>query len=218
MIPFSVGQEQHLIQIKDSEDDKEKVVVLKQIISECLRTPHVDVAKLPLFLIEELFLRLFQNSTGEFIPLAYLCKAPVGEGDDVCGTEIKLELDVREFVMMEPEGHSDKIVIAPPIGIKFKYPSIEMYEEATGDLKDDLEVILGCIDIIFDDDNAYPAADHTREELLAFWNQQTLAQKKMVYDQFFNTMPHLHYKKVVKCPKCGEEHKIEFNSMLEVFS
>lgn len=218
LIPFSVGQDQHLKQVKDSTDEKEKIVVLKQIIQECMVTPGVDVGKLPIFIIEEIFLRLLQNSTGEFIPLEYQCKNELNDDKVECNQPIKLDLDLREFKLQEQEGHSNKIIIDDPIGVVFKYPSIDLYEEAQTDLNDELELIIECIDMIFQGENVFPAQDHTREELKAFWNQQTLAQKKNVFDKFFNSMPHMHYEKVIKCPKCGHDHKIEFNSMLEVFT
>jgi hypothetical protein len=82
---------------------------------------------------------------------------------------------------------------------------------------DDTETILACIESIFDDENVWPAADQTREELVAFWQQLTLPQKKEVFDKFFSSMPHIHYQKELVCTKCNHVHNIEFDSLKEVF-
>lgn len=221
MIPFGVGQEQHLIQMKDSTSNKDKIAVMRQIIEECIKTPGVTISKLPLFVVEEIFLRLKQYSSGEIVELAYECTNALGDdkqgGVEICKNKIKLELDVREFSIKEHEGHTKKVIISDPIGVMFKYPDIDMMTDEI-DVTDDTQLILSCIDMIFDADNVYHAHEYAREELLEFWNQLTLPQKKDVYEKFFLSMPNMHYKKELKCDKCGHVHNIEFNSLSEVFT
>lgn len=215
LIPFTVGQEDILLQVKDAEDDKEKVDAIKQIVGECIQTKDVDVDTLPMFVIEEIFLRLRQNSIGELIDQMYQCTNIPEGGEIPCGNKMPIQIDLREFKMTEPEGHTNVITLADPIGIKFKYPSIETISNA--ETTDEVDTILGCIDAIFDDENVYPAADSSKEELLEFWNQLTLMQKKDVFEKFFYSMPHMHYKKDLVCPQCGYKHEIEFNNVQEVF-
>lgn len=219
LIPFTVGLENILIQVKESQDDKERAEAIKQVIQECNKTPDIEIGVLPLFLLEEIFIRLRQNSVGEIIDQQYQCNNTVGEGDDAkpCGTKLPVKIDLRDFKLEESEGHTNTIIIADPIGVKFKYPSIDLFEEADTETSDEIETIISCIDVIFDNENVYNASEYTREELREFWNQLTLKQKEEVFTKFFQSMPHLHYKQELKCPSCGHVHNIEFNSIQEVF-
>lgn len=215
LTPFTVGLEDILIQVKDAEDDREKMQAIKQVVQACCQTPNLDVDVLPLFLIEEIFLRLRQHSVGEIIEQQYRCANDVE--DKECGNLLPLNIDIREFKIIEPEDHTNTIIIADPIGIKFRYPSISVLESADADMSDEIETILSCIATIFDAENVYNADEYTRDQLKEFWSQLTLMQKKEVYDKFFSTMPHLHYETKLPCSKCGHIHEIEFNSVKEVF-
>lgn len=221
LIPFTVGLEDILIQVKDAEDDREKMQAIKQVVQACNQTPGLDVEALPLFMIEEIFLRLRQNSIGEIIEQQYRCAnelvSTTGDQPTECGALIPIEIDTREFKIVEEPDHTNTIVVADPIGIKFRYPSIALLEGADADTSDEVETILSCIESIFDSENVYAADEYKRDELKAFWDQLTLMQKKDVFDKFFKTMPHLHYRKELKCPKCGIVHEIEFDSVQEVF-
>lgn len=220
LIPFTVGLEDILIQVKDAEDDREKMQAIRQIVQACNQTPAVDVDALPLFMIEEIFLRLRQNSIGEIIEQQYRCANEVSEEDGKtkeCGNIIPIQIDTREFKIVEEEGHTNTVIVSDPIGIKFRYPSISLLENADTETSDDIETIISCIESIFDAENVYPADEYKRDQLKDFWNQMTLMQKKEVYDKFFTKMPHMYYRKVLKCDKCGCDHEIVFNSVQEVF-
>lgn len=220
LTPFTVGLEDILLQVKDAEDDREKMQAIKQVVQNCCQTPNLDIESLPLFLIEEIFLRLRQNSIGEIIEQQYRCSNEIkteNEETEECGNVIPIQIDTRDFKIVEEEDHTNTIIIADPIGIKFRYPSIALLENADADTTDEVETVLSCIESIFDADNVYSAEDHTREDLRTFWKQLTLMQKNEVFDKFFKTMPHLHYHKEITCSKCGTVHEIEFNSVQEVF-
>jgi hypothetical protein len=216
MTPFTVGLESLLIQAKDSEFDSEKMSAIKQVVQQCTITPDVKVGPLPLFVVEEMFLRLRQNSIGEIIEQQYQCTNEKPD-ESVCNTVMPIQIDIRDFKIVEPEGHANLVIISDPIGVKFRYPSIDLFEEAGTDTDDEVELIITCIDHIFDADNVYPSTDHTREELKEFWNQLTLQQKNDVFEKFFHNMPHIHYKKDFTCKGCGHVHTIEFKSIAQVF-
>jgi hypothetical protein len=217
MSPFTVGLENLLLQVKESEDDKEKMSAVKQVVQECTQTPDLDVGALPLFVVEEVFLRLREHSIGELIEQQYQCSNEKPD-ETICNTVMPIQIDLREFKLVEQPEHTNVIVVADPIGVKFRYPSIDMFEDEGTDTSDEVETIISCIESIFDADNVHKAEDQTRAELTNFWKSLTLRQKKEVFDKFFNTMPHMHYKKDHKCPGCGHVHTIEFNSLQEVFS
>lgn len=210
--PFNVGMESLLLQVKDGEKEEQQSAV-KQVIQECLITEGVDVGKLPTFLIGEIFLRLRQHSIGEIIEQEYQCTNVVEEKP--CNTKLKLTIDLTEFKLTENPVHTNTIMVSDPIGIVFRYPDMDMAELVDG--KDEAELIIECIESIFDADNVYPAEDHTKEELREFWRKMTLLQKKDVYDRFFTSMPSFNMTKNLKCTKCGHEHEIKFEKIEDVF-
>jgi len=215
LTPFTVGLEDILIQVKDGTDDREKMQAIKQVVQACNQSPGFEVDDIPLFVLEEIFLRLRQNSIGEIIDQQYQCTNE--HNYETCNNIMPIQIDTRDFKIIEEEGHTNVITIADPIGIKFRYPSISLFENSDTDTSDEIETIISCIDSIFDAENVYKADEYTRDQLKEFWNQLTLMQKKEVFDKFFSTMPHLNYKKELTCSKCGHVHKIEFNSIQEVF-
>jgi hypothetical protein len=218
--PFTVGLESLLMQVKDSEDESEKMSAISQVIQACVQTDH-KVSGIPIFMIEEIFLRLRQNSIGEIIEQNYLCTNII-EGDTThddkpCNNVMPINIDLREFVLIEDKEHTNRIIISDPIGIKFRYPVISMFDNNQIGANDDTQTIIACIESIFDATTVFPADEQTQEQLVEFWEQLTLAQKKQVYDKFFTNMPHMQYKKEVVCSKCGFKHEIEFNSVKDVF-
>ena len=209
--PFTTGMETILLQTKDSSDETEQVSAIKQVIEACLQTKDINVGTIPFFVVEEIFVRLMQNSVNETLDLAYTCNTE--KDDKKCGNSISVTLDLKEFKIKETAGHTNKVIVADPIGIQFKYPNIDMIENE--DKNND--TIIRCIDLIFDGDDVHSTADYTSEEVKVFWDQLTLVQKKDVYDKFFDTMPHMHYSTSITCSKCGAVHPMEFNSVIELF-
>lgn len=212
--PFTVGQESVLIQARDEEDEKAQLTAIKQIIDESIVTKGVTTDDLPMFVFEEIFLRLRQQSAGEIIDLKFTCDVDVEAGK--CGRPISVAVDLREMTLKEYPEHTNKIIIQEPYGIQMKYPTIETFSELE-DITDENELIVHCIDMIFDGENVYTRDDATDAEFMDFWRQLTVGQKKEIFEKFWFTMPHLHYEKKVLCPKCGTEHVLEFNSLNEVF-
>lgn len=215
--PFNVGLENLLIQVKDAEEPEEKLLAIVQVVQECIQTPGISAADLPLFLIEEIFLRLRQNSIGELIDQQYQCTNPLDE-EKVCNKVMPIQIDLREFTLA-PGGsdHTNVVMIDGAIGIKFRYPTIAMFNEEGIDLEDEVETIISCIESVFEGDTVFPAEESGRDEMREFWKQISLQNKKDVLDKFLQSMPHMHYKKTFPCPACGYAHTIEFNSMQEVF-
>ena len=62
--PFLVKEQKLLLMAMEEDDQKHILNAMKQIISNCVYD-QVDVNKLPLFEIENLFIRLREKSVGE---------------------------------------------------------------------------------------------------------------------------------------------------------
>lgn len=220
MQPFSVGQEAILLTVKDSESEIEKFQAMKQILQECILSKTVDIGNFPTFVVELLFLRLREKSLGEIIDMGFRCKnlLPIFSGSKEtveCNSVIDIKVDLREIDIKTTDAHAQTVQISDKIGIKFKYPDLDSMGD--GNALSEKDLIINSIESIFDDVNVYPAEDHTREELVTFYDSMNMKQKKMVYEIFFGTMPHIHYEQTIECPKCGKTHLVEFNSLKDVF-
>lgn len=226
LVPFTVGQESILLQVKDSKDSKDKLNALRQIIGECVRTPNFDIGAVPLFVLEETFLRLREKSIGEVMPFTYMChvqvpaidKFGVSTGEKQCNTPMELKLDLRQVKLIEQEGHDLKVMITDEIGVKFRHPTLDSVETIPDGSVLEADMIISSIECIFDADSVYKAEDETHESLLAWYNDVPLHKKAEIYQKFMYTQPHLHYGTDIKCPSCGHVHRIEFNSLNELFS
>lgn len=211
--PFTVAQEQVLLEIKDSKNRKDIILAIKQIVEECNKEKD-EFDKVPAFVLEYIFLKIYEKSIGEFINLVYKCNKKYGES--ICDGRINADIDIREFILKEYKEHTNKIMISDKIGIKFNYPTYESYSEA--DIEDNMEDLISCIESIFDEDNIYDPQDSSREELESFWNEIELIYKKDIIEKYWVTLPHIHFNKKYKCSKCGFEHTIEFNGLQELFT
>ena len=130
-----------------------------------------------------------------------------------------VKYNVLEVDIEIPEG--DNIIkLAEDIGIKMKYPSfavldkLKSQEEST-DIA--FELIVECIEYVYDKDNLYYTNEIPREELDAFLDQMTTEQFQQI-QKFMEELPKLQKTIEVKCSKCGFEHKIVSKELTDFFS
>ena len=71
--PFLVKEEKILLLAMEEEEDTQLNKALKQVVHNCT-FQKVDVAKLPLFDLEYIFLRIRAKSVGEVAKLQVLCE------------------------------------------------------------------------------------------------------------------------------------------------
>jgi hypothetical protein len=210
--PFTVGEQKIMLQYKDAKTPQEVFEALYKIMSLCVT--GVDVATLPVFVVEEMFLRIREKAVGDKIDVGYVCKADV-EGKE-CGGKIPFQIDLTKFKLTEPEGYTNKIMLADDIGVVMKELPLSFYMEKDTDITDD-EVMLSCIDAIFEGDDVTMAIDVSREELAEFYDGLSPAMKFKIEEAFVNKKPHIYLGEKLVCPKCGEVHEIEFNNLSDVF-
>jgi hypothetical protein len=221
MSPFDCGLESILIQVKDAEARADKLNAIKQVLDEC--TTGVDTGTLPLFAVEDMFVRLREKSGGETLSLTYVCSnevtLPEGpEGAMVereCKTPVNITVQLKDIQLVQEGEHKTAFQITEDIGVKMRYPTLDSTLEYGDDPKD---VVMSCIESVFDAETVYPAADQTKEELERFYKSIPLSVKNEIREKFFNSMPHLHYVIKAKCPKCGYNHEQQVESLNSIFT
>src|ERR1035437_10564439 len=163
---FLVKEQKSLLIAQQSEDPTVMVDTLKSIIHSCI-LDKIDVDALATFDLEFIFMQLRSRSVGEIAELLFTCEQ--------CKTgDILVRFDVSQLKVEIPEGHTKKIQLTDDIGIVLKYPSLDILGKLQGVDSDStdtniiFDVIVSCIDYIYDATSVYMAKDSTKEELNTF--------------------------------------------------
>ena len=217
--PFLVKEQKIFLMASQSEDAKEVVNAIKQVISNCI-IDDIDVDTLPTFDLENIFMQLRARSVGEKVEMNYVCNNPqvvAGGEPKACGGKIKLFLDLLDIKPTTDPEHDKKIQLTPKLGIVMKYPNFEILNSLNIQSQSDLlKIIIACIDYIYDEDQIYYAKDSNEQELMEFIEsmQQSDVQK---IEKFFQTMPKISKELDFHCTKCGYKENIVIEGIQNFF-
>ena len=202
--PFLVKEQKDLLIAQQSDDENVMMETLKNIIRSCT-LDKVDVDKLAMFDVEYIFTQLRAKSVGEYSELTFNCL----ECNDP-KAKMPVSIDLTQLKVEFNETHNLIIPLFGDVGIKMKYPGLSLFDKMKtleGNQVDMIfDVIIDCIDSIYDEETVYPAHEQSREELEAFINNLTQEQFQKVQN-FFETMPKLEKNIEFDCPMCKYHHK-----------
>lgn len=201
--PFLVKDEKALLIAQQSDDLEIMVDTLKDLVKSCVKDP-IDVEKLAAFDLEYIFLQLRSVSVGEIADIILLC-----DECDKDNAKVKLSLNLSEIKVQVPEGHTNNIKLFDDVGVIMKYPSLDVIKKLetinTTDMDEVFDVVVSCIESIYDSNEVYLAKDHSREDVMEFLNNLTSDQFEKI-QHFFTTMPRLKQEVDYACPECGTKH------------
>lgn len=208
--PFLVREEKILLMAKQSEEPKEIVNAIKQIINNCVVEPQIDVDKLSTFDIEYFFLKLRSKSVNNVVTLSYR--------DFEDEKVYTIDVDLDDVQIKRDLAHTNNIKINESIGLIMKYPSTEVYSKLTSNDGDELALgtIKACIDSVYDENNVYPLKDFSDKEVEEFLQNLDVNSLDKVLS-FFRTMPKLHYE-VKYVNSNGNTRTVELNTLSDFFT
>lgn len=218
--PFLVKEQKLFLMASESQDPKETIRVIRQVLKNCV-IDELDIDNLPTFDLEWLFLNLRARSVEEVVELKYKCNNMVKDDkgeDKKCSGVVDFKLNLLEVQPSHTEGHTNKFMITEKLGVCLKYPTFELIEkyEEMDENEVMLEVLVDCIDYIYDNENIYYTKDSTREEIREFVDN--LQQKDLEkIKNFFETVPEIKKDLDFKCPKCAYEEKITVKGLQNFF-
>lgn len=101
-----------------------------------------------------------------------------------------------------------------------KYPTMKIFknfkETDVNEIDTLIDIIVSCIDYIYDENQMYYAKDTEKLELVEF--VENLQQEDLVKIQnFFNTMPKIKKELDFVCKKCGYKDKIMIEGLQNFF-
>ena len=210
--PFLVKEEKLLVLALESEDTKEITTAIKAVIGNCISTRGIKVDKLPTFDIEYLFLNIRGKSVGEEVDVNIV---DPDDGDTLIPVKIALD-DIK---VIESEDHNKHIKLDDTLMMEMKYPSLDQFIKNNFDfsgntgIDQSFELIAGCIDKIYSEDEVWAADDCSKKEITEFLEQMNSLQFKDI-EKFFETMPKLSHTVEVTNP----ETKVKSTVVLEGLS
>jgi len=212
--PFLVKEEKVLLQALESEDQKQVVNALKEIVSACtFGTLSVD--DLPTFDLEYIFLNIRAKSVGEVAKLKILCP-------DDKKTYADVEVDLTKIEVQVDDSHTNNIVVDKDkkIGIIMKYPTLGSVDPSTDFTKEQtnkiFHLIANSIYQIYEGDKIYNTTDYTKEELNKFIESLSTTAFSDIQN-FYTTMPKLIHDIEVENPKTKVKSNVTLQGLTDFF-
>ena len=197
--PFLVKEQKVLLLAQEQEDDAAMFRAVQDLITNVCE--DVKSETLPVIDMEWLFLKIRSKSVGETANIKLSCTDPKCDGHG----EAVVNLDDVEVVGDQPES---KIMLNDEIGIELRYPRVSDVNQVQG--KDQatqtLEMLKNSIVKIFDEENVYPTADASTNELNEFVEGLTMQQLEKI-TTYFDSIPSLQLDVESKCTTCDRELK-----------
>ena len=212
--PFLVKEEKILLMAMESKDNAQIINAVKEIVSSCT-FEKLNVATMPMFDMEYIFLNIRAKSVGEVSNLKILCP-------DDKKTYANVELDLTKVEVQVGDEHSNKIELTDDMGLIMTYPTIDSFLESgieTIDANNMLDVISTCILQIYEEkgEKVYQAKDQTKKELTEFIESMNSGQFKKL-QSFFDTMPKLTHTIQVKNPKTKKTSDVKLTGLNDFFA
>ena len=212
--PFLVKEEKVLLMA--NEEGKQISTAIKEVIKACTFNKW-DVDTAPLFDVEYVFLKIRAKSVCEIQKLKLLCP-------DDKETYAEAEIDLSEVDVQVDDNHSNKILVDEErnLGVVFKYPNVEMMdydfgEEGKVNMKMIMEMIIDCVDHVFEGDKLYPGKDVTRKEMIDFFDSMNPNAFVKIQD-FFLDMARLRHTVEVENPKTGVKSNVVLQGVRDFFA
>jgi len=214
MRPYLVKEEKVLMIALESNDPVQISQSVRNIIQTCFELDSLD--ELTVFDIEMLFLQLRAKSVGEEMKIQIKCK-----GED-CTTMNPLSINIDDIKVSTQD--SDGTILfgdVNGVGVKMRYPSVDVISkinpENLGSVEGIMDLVVDCIDTIFDNDNVYNAKTEKRVDLVEFIEGLSSEQFKLV-QAFFQDTPSVSYSTSFLCSKCKLDNEVELKGLNSFFS
>ena len=213
--PFLVREEKILILALESEDEKQIATAIKNTLKDCIQTRGIKVENLPTFDIEYLFLNIRGKSVGESVDLIVTCP---DDGE----TTVPVKVYIDEINVTKEKNHSPDIDLDGKLTLRMKYPSLDQFVSSNfsfderEDLDKTFEIIASCIDVIFNEDDAWSTSDVTKKELMTWMDGLNSSQFKKI-EEFFSSMPKLSHTIKVTNPNTKVESEVVLEGLQSFF-
>jgi hypothetical protein len=207
--PFLVKEEKILLIAQSSEDPKEIIYAVKQVLQNC-SLDQIDIDDLTTFDIEYFFIKLRSKSVNNIVNLRYK------DLEDEKIYEFEVDLDGIEIEYNKD--HQKTINVSQNTILNLKYPKMNMInslEKIKNETDLVFEILRNCLDTIVHDSQVIEVSNYSREEIDEFILSMDVSSFNKV-QEFFNTMPKLKHE-IVYTNSLGNQRKIILQSLNDFF-
>jgi len=211
--PFLVREQKALLLAQQSDDAKTQVATLKEVIKSCVQET-INLDDLALFDVEYLFTQIRAKSVGETVELIFNCQHCKEEKNSY-----KMSIDLTTIPIIRDPNHTNKIHLFGEVGVIMKYPNLETFKKAEGNMQDInaiMDVVIDCIQSVYSGDEVFHAKDQTRKELEDFVMNLTKEQFDKI-EKFFTTVPKFTKEVEFDCPACGAHNETTLEGLQSFF-
>lgn len=185
--PFLVKEEKILLMAKESQNISDILTAIKQIVGNCSIDKKFNADKIALFDLEYVFLKIRSFSVNNIVKVAYRDN----EDEKVYNFEVDLEKVEVKF----PEQLNNVIKITDKSGIVMRHPPATLYDDQEFlNLEKEylFELIIRCIDKIYNEEEVYEAKDYKKEDLSEFLENLSIKTFEEI-QKFLVSTPKLEY-------------------------
>ena len=213
--PFLVKEEKLLVLALESEDNGQISTAIQAVLKSCIKSRGVKVEQLPTFDIEYLFLHIRGKSVGEEIEVNLICP-------DDNKTSVPVTINIDDIAVQKPKDHNKQIKLDKNLMMELKYPSLEQFVKNNFDFEggsqvdQSFEVIAGCIDKIYTEEEVWSTSDCTKKEVKNFLEQMSSKQFKEI-EKFFETMPKLSHEVEITNPNTKVKSTVVLEGLSSFF-
>ena len=131
-----------------------------------------------------------------------------------------MQMDVDLLKVAYDVKHVDNtILLSNGVGIKLNYPTVNISKILAEKIKGKdapIEILKECTEYLYDESQVYKIEEMQEGEFEEFINNLTVDQYKKIKN-FFSKMPTLKHKENLVCKKCGKNHTIKLEGLLDFF-
>jgi len=217
--PFLVKEEKIMMIAAQEKDTKLIVDNFNKVLKNCILSKDIDVEKLPSYDSQWLFLKLREVSIGATILANVKCP--------VTGKNFETEISLSEAKIVKTKDRKNKILLDAGVGVVLKDLTLAEFYETLGNIseKEDensefettLNLVRMCIVEIFDNDNVYPTAEATKEEVSEFLENLSKDHFDKI-NEFFIGMPKIKLEEEVFSPHAQKNIKLVLDNFIDFFA
>ena len=205
--PFLVKEQKLLLLAQESENKKEMLDAISQIIENCT-FGKINSKEAYVFDVEYVFLQIRRKSIGDKITLNVLC-------EDDGTTRVPTEIDLSDIKVEVGENHTNKIQLTDDIQLIMSYPKIYTIDSINSD--NSYDIVVKCVHQITEGDKIYERVDMSDEDLIEFIESMNTDNLSSVLD-FFDTMPKIKHQIKVINPNTNVENTINMEGIESFFT
>lgn len=204
--PFLVKEEKLLLMTKESKDVKEMMNMITRLIETCL-VDEIDVSSLTSYDVEYIFLMLRSKSVGEDVEISIKCES--------CQKPFPFTINLEKDIHVEkPKKKIDnKIPLTDTVGVIVKEPTVSMLSKV--DQNNPIDVLIGCIDAIYDEKTVHKVEDYSKSEVREFVEALNMKEIQKV-QEFFENTPKLICDVEFNC-SCGQKNNLKLQGLSDFF-